>query len=120
MNYYLVQVYFALNIFFVGRYWEEFVVYKPTFFERVKLLFLIVVGLFTAVVFMILMKSWDILHKIPIWFRKTHIQIGTTAYVWGDGLSSPKSHEIIPLSNCSKDQRFVVKYYKYISIVSHA
>ncbi len=119
MNY-LIQLYFALNIFFVGRYWEEFITYKPTFFDRVKIFLFIVVCIFTLLPLMIFKILWDKLRRIPIWFRRTHIQIGTNCYVWANGLSSGKNKEIIPLSNFKTDKRFVVKSYKYLSIVGNA
>jgi hypothetical protein len=99
---------------------QAFITYKPTLFDRVKIFLFIVVCIFTLLPIMILKILWDMLRTMPVWFRKTHIQIGTTCYVWGSGLSGGKNKETIPLSNFKNDKRFVVKYYKYFSIVGHA
>ena len=114
MNY-LIHVYFALNIFYVGRYWEEFYIYKANHSEKFRLIILIVVGIFVASPFVFSLELLDILRKPTLYFRKTHIQIGSTCYVWGGGLSSRKG-EFIELSKFESDKRFVVKNYKYLSI----
>jgi hypothetical protein len=117
--YYLIHAYFALNIFFVGRYWEEFYIFKPDFPEKFRLFILIVVGFFVAFPFVFSLKMLDYLSKPTLYFRKTHIQIGSTCFVWGGGLSSRKG-EFIELSKFETDKRFVVKKYKYISIINDA
>ena len=120
MNY-LLYIYFGFNIFFVGRYWEEFYIYKPSFNQMIRIFFAIIIGCLVSsvLVFFVIVADLITKNKFNIFVRKSHIQIGSTCYVWGGGLSSRKG-EFIELSKFEFDKRFVVKNYKYLSIVNDA
>jgi hypothetical protein len=119
---YLLYLYFGLNVFFVGRYWEEFFIYKPSLEQKIRIFITIFLGCLFASLVVLSAETLDFIRNNPfkVFLRKSHLQIGTTCYVWGGGLYNKSNKEFIELSKFKSDKRFIVKDYKFISTIDDA
>ena len=115
----LLYCYFCVNCFLLGRSWEAISKYNPSFKEFLGTCLLSVFFLLLMLPIQIGGLLYEIIPKFPFYLRKTHVQIRTTCYVWGTGVSG-RNGEIIDLSKFEEDKRFVVKRYKYISTINDA